>query len=251
MNSIKYINNTIFSINTSLKDKKNNYTKIDITPLKEIIPEYYKYLSLKRLIEIYEGRDYKDKNLEIECRMKYYKLKKYIKIRLNTGIIYYKGKYYIEKYYNIYLPCEINKFNPSLYHKINDIIFSINKQIDNFKCKKELGFQLCVDNIQTMEKHTFWIFQDGDVQLGTAIKTFAKQERKKRKKQIQELTEKQEKTPEIEKSTPSISLENNSTIESAVESIDSTIEGIDNVYEIVNELDGLIKNIHQTLNKYE
>ena len=250
MNSIfstSYINNTIFSS----KINKSEMKKINITPLREIIPEHYKYVSLKRLMGIYKGKDYKYKNLEIVCKMNYMSMKKIVKIRLN--IKENKGKYY-----NIYLPNEMVSVTPSLYHKINDIIFFINLQYCEFNFKKELGIELYIDNISSRLKNIYWSYGNKSVHLAKSVSKFVKSEKKKEKKEKKRIKKEKEELDykEIKKHTMSIEdLKEINTIseDSVVESKDTldTIDGIDNVYGIVNELDGLIKNIHTTMKKYE
>ena len=227
MNSTKYINHTIFS--TDSKNKSDKKEKIDLTPLKDIIPQYYKYLSLKRLTEIYQGKHYKDKNLEIECKKDYWSRDKIIKIRLHIQ----KNKL---QYYNIYLPLN--------YHKINDIIFLINLTINEFNFKKELDMTVYIHNIPSRLKNLFWSYDIKWIHLKTAISKFADNE-----KEISSQTQEIKNTSESLDSSIFEDIDN--TIESTIESNNSTIEDMDKVYEIVNELDGLIKNIHTTLNKYE
>ena len=267
MNSIKYINNTIFStslknrgkdgsilkkhnkvhpkMGTNIPENKKILKPVDIRPLKEIIPEHYKYISLKRLTSIYKGKDYKYKNLEIECRMNYMSMKKIVKIRLNIK----ESKSYKEKYYNIYLPCSMAKVTPSLYHKINDIIFLINARLDEFNFKKELGFSLYIDGIFAYLKNYCGNYKKVKyVHLMKAISKFVKSENKKEmkkgRKEIKKHTMSIEDLKEIQKETQETysqdSLESN-----------STIEGINGIYGKMNEVNSLISNIHTTLNKYE
>lgn len=233
MNSIKYNhNNTIYSksLNNKKTDKihKSEKQYINIISLKEVIPTYYKYLSLIEVIEIYDGRDYKYKNLEIECRKDNIVRKKIIKVRLN---IIKENKPSREKYFNIYLPYEMKKSNTSLEHKINyitsltnkinDIILLINMIFHEFNFEKEVGFQLYIDNIQTVLKYYGHSEHLSFFSLLSAVNTFAIREKENHKKKIEKIKE-LKKTKELKK-----------------------------IQNEVENLEKMMSNIHTTLIKYE